>query len=127
MQLLKYYCDYCEKQFQNTPAARKRHLQGVHLQLAKALYYQNSSSSSLPDANHQMHHESFGKGVCNRFLRTVTTTLSLSLDSNFLSEHTCVYNASYSYEIRVAAEKGAHVFFVPSEYGADTMISEWLK
>ncbi|KAF7143912.1 hypothetical protein RHSIM_Rhsim05G0120700 [Rhododendron simsii] len=31
------------------------------------------------------------------------------------------------YEIRVAAEKGAHVFFVPSEYGADTMISEWLK
>ncbi|KAI8555386.1 hypothetical protein RHMOL_Rhmol05G0170500 [Rhododendron molle] len=70
MPLLKYYCDYCEKQFQDTPAARKRHLQGVQHQRAKALYYQNSSSSFLPDANHQMHPESFGKGVCNRFLRT---------------------------------------------------------
>ncbi|KAE9445536.1 hypothetical protein C3L33_22566, partial [Rhododendron williamsianum] len=60
MPLLKYYCDYCEKQFQDTPAARKRHLQGVQHQRAKALYYQNSSSSSsfLPDANHQMHPES---------------------------------------------------------------------
>ncbi|KAF7142282.1 hypothetical protein RHSIM_Rhsim05G0121300 [Rhododendron simsii] len=70
MPLLKYYCDYCEKQFQDTPAARKRHLQGVQHQRAKAIYYQNSSSSFLPDANHQMHPESFGKGVCNRFLRT---------------------------------------------------------
>ncbi|XP_058213460.1 zinc finger CCCH domain-containing protein 3-like isoform X3 [Rhododendron vialii] len=70
MPLLKSYCDYREKQFQDTPAARKRHLQGVQHQRAKALYYQNSSSFFLPDANHQMHPESFGKGFCNRFLRT---------------------------------------------------------
>ncbi|XP_058213466.1 zinc finger CCCH domain-containing protein 3-like isoform X5 [Rhododendron vialii] len=70
MPLLKYYCDYCEKQFQDTPAARKRHLQGVQHQRAKALYYQNSSSFLPADANHQKHPESFGKGVCNRFLRT---------------------------------------------------------
>jgi len=70
MPLLKYYCDYCEKQFQDTPSARKRHLQGLPHQHAKALYYQNSSSSSFLAQNHQIHPSSFGKGVCNRFLRT---------------------------------------------------------
>nr|KJB10082.1 hypothetical protein B456_001G184000 [Gossypium raimondii] len=53
MPLGKYYCDYCDKQFQDTPAARKRHLQGLqHLHL-----YQ----TSVPP---------FSKGVCNRFLNT---------------------------------------------------------
>ncbi|XP_057469936.1 zinc finger CCCH domain-containing protein 3 [Actinidia eriantha] len=65
MPLLKYYCDYCDKQFQDTPSARKRHLQGVQHQRAKALWF-----NSFPDANHQIHAESFGKGICNRFVRT---------------------------------------------------------
>ncbi|PPD70616.1 hypothetical protein GOBAR_DD32503 [Gossypium barbadense] len=53
MPLGKYYYDYCDKQFQDTSAARKRHLQGLqHLHL-----YQ----TSIP---------SFSKGVCNRFLNT---------------------------------------------------------
>ncbi|KAJ0561578.1 putative matrin/U1-C-like, C2H2-type zinc finger, Zinc finger C2H2 superfamily [Helianthus annuus] len=39
MPLGKYYCDYCDKQFQDTPFHRKRHLQGLHHQKAKALWY----------------------------------------------------------------------------------------
>jgi U11/U12 small nuclear ribonucleoprotein 20 kDa protein len=39
MPLGKYYCDYCEKQFQDTPAARKRHVQGAQHQRARAAWY----------------------------------------------------------------------------------------
>ncbi|XAR49241.1 hypothetical protein NMG60_11032367 [Bertholletia excelsa] len=66
MPLGKYYCDYCDKQFQDTPAARKRHLQGVQHQRARALWY----SSLRADGNYQIHPDLSGKGVCNRFVRT---------------------------------------------------------
>ena len=39
MPLGKYYCDYCDKEFQDTPFARKRHLQGLQHLRAKALWY----------------------------------------------------------------------------------------
>ncbi|KAM7470099.1 hypothetical protein LguiA_008282 [Lonicera macranthoides] len=64
MPLGKYYCDYCDKEFQDTPFARKRHLQGVQHHRAKAQWY-----DSLRDPN-QIHPETLGKGVCNRFIRT---------------------------------------------------------
>ncbi|OVA16694.1 zinc finger protein [Macleaya cordata] len=65
MPLAKYYCDYCDKQFQDTASARKRHLQGLQHQRAKALWY-----DSLKDPNRNQA-ESFGKaGVCNHFVRT---------------------------------------------------------
>ncbi|KAK3016994.1 hypothetical protein RJ639_006560 [Escallonia herrerae] len=60
----KYYCDYCDKQFQETAFARKRHIQGVQHQRAKKLWY-----DSLRDPN-QIHPQPFGIGVCNRFVRT---------------------------------------------------------
>ncbi|XP_022872898.1 zinc finger CCCH domain-containing protein 3 [Olea europaea var. sylvestris] len=67
MPLGKYYCDYCDKQFQDTPFARRRHIQGVHHQRAKALWYDSLRSQNLA----QIHDpDSVGKGVCNRFLRT---------------------------------------------------------
>ncbi|XP_052489637.1 zinc finger CCCH domain-containing protein 3 [Gossypium raimondii] len=63
MPLGKYYCDYCDKQFQDTPAARKRHLQGLQHLRAKARYhsFRKASLTSVPP---------FSKGVCNRFLNT---------------------------------------------------------
>ncbi|XP_027108015.1 zinc finger CCCH domain-containing protein 3 isoform X3 [Coffea arabica] len=67
MPLGKYYCDYCDKEFQDTAAARKRHLQGVHHQRAKALWYDSlrSDVNQIPDPG------TLGKqGVCNRFVRT---------------------------------------------------------
>ncbi|KAL3515900.1 hypothetical protein ACH5RR_022802 [Cinchona calisaya] len=65
MPLGKYYCDYCDKEFQDTAAARKRHLQGVHHQRAKALWY-DSLPYQIPDPDGTL-----GKqGVCNRFIRT---------------------------------------------------------
>ncbi|CAI9101351.1 OLC1v1038653C1 [Oldenlandia corymbosa var. corymbosa] len=67
MPLGKYYCDYCDKEFQDTATARKRHLQGVHHQRAKALWYDSLrySSNEGPDP------VSLGKqGICNRFVRT---------------------------------------------------------
>ncbi|XP_027364098.1 zinc finger CCCH domain-containing protein 3 [Abrus precatorius] len=35
----KYYCDYCDKQFQDTAADRKRHVRGIQHQQAKARWY----------------------------------------------------------------------------------------
>ncbi|XP_057963094.1 zinc finger CCCH domain-containing protein 3 isoform X1 [Malania oleifera] len=64
MPLGKYYCDYCDKQFQDTPSARKRHLQGLQHQRSKALWF-----DSFKDP-YQTYPESFTKGVCNRFIRT---------------------------------------------------------
>lgn len=47
MPLGKYYCDYCDKEFQDTAAARRRHLQGVQHQRAKALWYDSLRSKFL--------------------------------------------------------------------------------
>ncbi|XP_041017563.1 zinc finger CCCH domain-containing protein 3 isoform X3 [Juglans microcarpa x Juglans regia] len=66
MPLGKYYCDYCDKQFQDTPYARKRHLQGLQHLRAKALWF---DSFKLQDAN-QAYTEGFRKGVCNHFVKT---------------------------------------------------------
>ncbi|XWS57394.1 hypothetical protein CRYUN_Cryun09bG0170500 [Craigia yunnanensis] len=66
MPLGKYYCDYCEKQFQDTPAARKRHLQGLQHLRAKAQWFHSLNAN---DPYHSST-EPFAKGVCNRFLKT---------------------------------------------------------
>ncbi|KAJ7973228.1 zinc finger CCCH domain-containing protein 3 [Quillaja saponaria] len=66
MPLGKYHCDYCDKEFQDTPSARKRHLQGLQHLRAKALWY---DSLKLRDPS-QAYAEGFGNGVCNRFLQT---------------------------------------------------------
>ncbi|KAL3620688.1 hypothetical protein CASFOL_035600 [Castilleja foliolosa] len=66
----KYYCDYCDKQFQDTPSARWRHLQGIAHQRAKSLWYdavRSSSQFGLNEAPDPLH---IAKGVCNRFVRT---------------------------------------------------------
>ncbi|KAF3453898.1 hypothetical protein FNV43_RR04339 [Rhamnella rubrinervis] len=62
MPLGKYYCDYCDKYFQDNPSARKRHLQGLQHLRAQALWYDSFKDPSQPYA------ESFGKGICNRFV-----------------------------------------------------------
>ncbi|KAF4355005.1 hypothetical protein CsatB_030418 [Cannabis sativa] len=64
MPLGKYHCDYCDKEFQDSPFARKRHLQGLQHLRAKALWY-----DSFKDQN-QVYAEGFGNGVCNRFVKT---------------------------------------------------------
>ncbi|XP_049935776.1 zinc finger CCCH domain-containing protein 3 [Nymphaea colorata] len=65
MPLGKYYCDYCDKQFQDTPSARKRHLQGLQHQRVRALWYDSLSRPSpfndLPQSE---------KPICNSFART---------------------------------------------------------
>ncbi|PIN25756.1 U1 snRNP-specific protein C [Handroanthus impetiginosus] len=70
MPLGKYYCDYCDKQFQDTPAARRRHLQGVVHQRAKALWYDAVRSSAHLGLDQVQDPQSIGKGICNRFVRT---------------------------------------------------------
>ncbi|AED93594.1 putative transcription factor C3H family [Arabidopsis thaliana] len=60
----KYYCDYCEKEFQDTQVARKRHLQSKPHLRAKALWYSSSSSDLV---NPQVSNFAT-KGLCNRFI-----------------------------------------------------------
>ncbi|KAJ3694042.1 hypothetical protein LUZ60_009522 [Juncus effusus] len=66
-----YHCDYCEKEFQDTPAARKRHLQGTAHLRSRKLYYdslrvaEQYGSDIQPDGT-------MGKVVCQHFVRTGT-------------------------------------------------------
>ncbi|KAJ4721698.1 zinc finger CCCH domain-containing protein 3 [Melia azedarach] len=64
MPLGKYYCDYCDKQFQDSPFARKRHLQSIQHLRAKALWYDSQNDTNLAFS------DGFPKGVCNRFVKT---------------------------------------------------------
>ncbi|KAF6156484.1 hypothetical protein GIB67_011285 [Kingdonia uniflora] len=63
MPLAKYHCDYCNKEFQDTSFNRRRHLQGVQHQRAKAQWY-----DSFKEPN-QSQSQSLGKGICNHFVR----------------------------------------------------------
>ncbi|KAG0563111.1 hypothetical protein M758_8G004800 [Ceratodon purpureus] len=62
----KYYCDYCDKQFYDTPKSRKRHLQGIFHQRAKKQWFdsfRDQESGSTQDGN---------RPPCTFFLRTGT-------------------------------------------------------
>uniref|UniRef100_A0A0D3E176 C3H1-type domain-containing protein n=1 Tax=Brassica oleracea var. oleracea TaxID=109376 RepID=A0A0D3E176_BRAOL len=61
----KYYCDYCEKEFQDTQVARKRHLQSKPHLRAKALWY---SSTTTSDVNNQQVSSFASRVLCNRFV-----------------------------------------------------------
>lgn len=66
MPLGKYYCDYCDKEFQDTAYARKRHLQGVQHQRAKSLWYHSLRANQINPSG-----DPFPTlGVCNRFVTT---------------------------------------------------------
>ncbi|GJN37810.1 hypothetical protein PR202_gb26801 [Eleusine coracana subsp. coracana] len=106
MPLGKYYCDYCDKQFQDTPAARKRHLQGAQHQRARAAWYDavrhqdqhgGASSLLLPDGT-------VAQGICHHFVRTVRASalcFPISPCSRVASCHlalgTCKYGDSCRY------------------------------
>uniref|UniRef100_A0ACD5VH71 Uncharacterized protein n=1 Tax=Avena sativa TaxID=4498 RepID=A0ACD5VH71_AVESA len=75
MPLGKYYCDYCDKEFQDTAGARRRHLQGSQHHRARALWYdtirrQESQAGASPLL--QADGPVLGQGVCNHFVRTGT-------------------------------------------------------
>ncbi|XP_044348365.1 zinc finger CCCH domain-containing protein 3 isoform X2 [Triticum aestivum] len=81
MPLGKYYCDYCDKEFQDTAAARRRHLQGAQHHRARALWYdsvrrQESHGGASPLL--QPDGAILGQGVCNHFVRTARTLSLLS-------------------------------------------------
>ncbi|KAG6751472.1 hypothetical protein POTOM_043661 [Populus tomentosa] len=65
----KYYCDYCDKQFQDTPHARKRHLQSSSHLRAKSLWFSRNSNSNTLNSNNT-DAGGFVKGLCNRFVKT---------------------------------------------------------
>ncbi|KAK4758675.1 hypothetical protein SAY87_019976 [Trapa incisa] len=64
----KYYCDYCDKEFQDTLSSRKRHIQSIQHIRAKALWY-DSILHSAPSESNQSYGEGILRGVCNRFLK----------------------------------------------------------
>ncbi|KAJ8771842.1 hypothetical protein K2173_027019 [Erythroxylum novogranatense] len=68
MPLGKYYCDYCEKEFQDTPIARKRHLQSSSHLRAKSLWYSTNTNTNI--SFRASSDAGFPKGVCNRFAKT---------------------------------------------------------
>jgi len=115
----KYYCDYCEKEFQDTQVARKRHLQSKPHLRAKALWYSSSSSGIsllsffslflkgtifnisvsfntkfLDLVNPQVSNFAT-KGLCNRFITSVRRIDFVSLCSSFLAISGCVKSCPF--------------------------------
>uniref|UniRef100_A0A2P2JPK0 Uncharacterized protein MANES_09G179900 n=1 Tax=Rhizophora mucronata TaxID=61149 RepID=A0A2P2JPK0_RHIMU len=64
MPLGKYYCDYCDKEFQDTAVARRRHLQSSSHLRAKSLWYNNINNNINRPSS------AFPPRVCNRFVNT---------------------------------------------------------
>ncbi|XP_020202940.1 zinc finger CCCH domain-containing protein 3 [Cajanus cajan] len=58
----KFYCDYCDKQFQDTPADRKRHVKGILHQQAKARWY--DSFKQIPNPNPPLCFHLLNTGFC---------------------------------------------------------------
>nr|VDC58599.1 unnamed protein product [Brassica rapa] len=92
----KYYCDYCEKEFQDTQVARKRHLQSNPHLRAKALWY----SSITSDVNNQQVSSFTSRGLCNRFVSSVCNVKSSSFDDFVLElaqQNFCPFGDSCRY------------------------------
>ncbi|TKY52340.1 Zinc finger CCCH domain-containing protein 3 [Spatholobus suberectus] len=81
MPVRKYYCDYCDKQFQDTPADRKRHVQGIQHQQAKARWYDSFKKHQqippIPNPN---------PPLCFHFVNTVRygTSIFIFIRSNLV-------------------------------------------
>ncbi|KAJ1425540.1 Zinc finger, CCCH-type [Sesbania bispinosa] len=67
MPVKKFYCDYCDRQFPDTPADRKRHNRGIQHQQAKARWY-----DSFKFEQQQPHHLPIPspKPLCFHFVNT---------------------------------------------------------
>eukprot|EP00850_Spirogloea_muscicola_P006206 SM000029S10501 [mRNA] locus=s29:504776:506165:+ [translate_table: standard] len=62
----RYECDYCGKQFQDTPAARQRHLGGAAHQRARRAWFDAFKDSA------ELLAEELAKEPCKQYLRTGT-------------------------------------------------------
>nr|VDD28226.1 unnamed protein product [Brassica oleracea] len=80
----KYYCDYCEKEFQDTQVARKRHLQSNPHLRAKALWYSSATTSDVKVSSFA------SRGLCNRFVSSVCSSIFISTSSHFFL--LCLWN-----------------------------------
>ncbi|XP_065831153.1 zinc finger matrin-type protein 5-like isoform X2 [Oscarella lobularis] len=59
----RYYCDYCQKSFIDTPSARWKHLNGLHHQRLKKQHY-DAVEASLAQAT------TTDRNICKHFQRT---------------------------------------------------------
>ncbi|XP_004495629.1 zinc finger CCCH domain-containing protein 3 [Cicer arietinum] len=68
MPIRKYFCEYCEKQFQDTPSDRKRHNAGIQHQQAKARWYDSfkpqQQQNPTPRSNQPFCLHFVNKGFC---------------------------------------------------------------
>ncbi|KAB2045673.1 hypothetical protein ES319_D01G177400v1 [Gossypium barbadense] len=81
MPLGKYYYDYCDKQFQDTPATRKHHLQGLQL-FSQLPYFLLFIHMFVIVDLYQTSVPPFLKGVCNRFLNTDFASTEITVNTS---------------------------------------------
>jgi len=67
----KYYCEYCDKQFQDTPLDRKRHSAGIQHKQAKARWY-----DSFKPEHHNPIPPPSNQPFCIHFVNTVLSILT---------------------------------------------------
>ncbi|RVW22091.1 Zinc finger CCCH domain-containing protein 3 [Vitis vinifera] len=70
MPLGKYHCDYCDKQFQDTLLLESAISKVFSTKEPKLSGTTPSELSQQPNDPNQIQAEGYGKGVCNRFVRT---------------------------------------------------------
>ncbi|XP_057426655.1 zinc finger CCCH domain-containing protein 3 [Lotus japonicus] len=66
----KFYCDYCDKLFQDTPGDRKRHARGIQHQQAKARWYDSIKQQEFQQQQQRLlppHHQ---QPLCFHFVNT---------------------------------------------------------
>ncbi|CAK9221959.1 unnamed protein product [Sphagnum jensenii] len=66
----KYYCDYCDKQFYDTPASRKRHLKGISHQRAKKQWFDSFKGSVECAEGEPLLNLDGERALCAEFMQT---------------------------------------------------------
>ncbi|KAJ0979991.1 hypothetical protein J5N97_015465 [Dioscorea zingiberensis] len=119
MPLGKYYCDYCDKEFLDTPPARKRHLNGVQHKRARALWYDSLKADPTGELLVQSH-GNIPKGVCHHFVRTGICKFGDSC--KYFHPQSNVLNQSQNVaETRVAETLQPPVFLGNQLFGPDPL------
>lgn len=77
----RYYCDYCDRSFQDTLHNRKKHLNGVQHQRAKKAWFDHFKGAAA------ILQEERNKQLCRKFIQTGQCVFGSSCRYSHMSEH----------------------------------------
>ncbi|XP_015456260.2 zinc finger matrin-type protein 5 [Astyanax mexicanus] len=110
----RYYCDYCDRSFQDTLHNRKKHLNGVQHQRAKKAWLDNfrDTAAILQDER--------AKPPCRKFLQTGACVFG----------HNCLYSHLSEMDIKALEqqiEEEKWQKMMPGDKHSEPSVEEWLS